>query len=400
MQKLSSKERYLTTFSGKEPDRVPIFLDVGAPRFFSESVKWYTPFEKYKVLLELDCDPIVIIWLPTPVIHRNVKVSTWREKTPDGQTLLGKQFDTPKGALRQVVRETEDWCDFEHGFWVQRTLGGTTREEYSMHVFDDWNISRRIEPWVKSYEDLEKLSYILQKPDDWQLDEWRHDAERAIEFAQKHNLLTMVRRTIVSDASQWFCDIPWFMLQLYDNPQFVEQFLAIFEEIANWQVELALDLKPDVFQHRAWYAGPDFWGGKHFENYILPVINRQADIVHQTDTLHCFLMTEGWGSYIPQLQAVRSDMLWGADPFLSRADLKTIKRELGQTKTIIGGTSSEHHLVGCDEQTTRRAVRDAIEALAQGGRYVLASSSSIWFETEWQLISAMIDEAKKIGRYE
>ncbi len=396
---LSSRERYLTTFGHEEPDRVPIFLDVGSPRCYTRDVKWYTPFERNKVLMELGCDPMVTLWLPSPVVHPDVKITTWREKTDDGKVLLGKQFDTPKGPLRQVVEETEDWCDFEHGFWVQRTLGGTTREEYSMHVFDDWNISRRTEPWIKSPEDLEKLPYILQKPADWQLDEWRHDAQRAMEFAQKHNLLTIVRRTIVTDASQWFCDIPWFMMQLYDNPGFVEEFLTLFEDIADWQTELALAMKPDVFQHRGWYDGPDFWGGKHFEKYILPVVNRQAERVHQAGAKHCYLLTEGWGAYFEQFPSLKSDILWGADPVLSKTDLKTIKDKFGQEKTILGGISCEHHLIGCDEKTTRNATRQAIDALAPGGGFVLAASSSIWHEAKWENINVMIDEAKKVGKY-
>ncbi len=399
MGDISSRERYLITMRHEEPDRVPILLDAASPRFFSRDVKWYTQFERSEVLLSLGCDPMVTIWLPTPTIHPEVKITTWREKTPEGKILLGKQFDTPKGPLRQIIQETKDWSDFEHTFWVQRTLGGSTREEYSMHVFDDWNISRRTEPWVKSEEDLEKLPYILQKPSIWQLDEWRQDTQRGMEFAKKHELLTMVRRTVVTDANQWFCDIPWFMMQLYDNPGFVEEFLRLFEGIADWQTELALDMNPDVFQHRGWYDGPDFWGGKHFNKYVLPVINRQADKAHQAGVKHCYLLTEGWGAYFKQFSSLKTDMLGGADPILAKADLKTIKEKIGKEKTILGGISCEHHLINCDTDVTRKATRQAIESLAPGGGFILAASSSIWHEVEWENLSALIDEAANVGRY-
>lgn len=396
---LSSRERYLTTFRHEEPDRVPVFLDISAPFLSSPKIKWYTQFQRAEVLLAQGCDPMINIWLPTPVPHRDVEIKVAREKTEDGRICLRKEFHTPKGVLRQVVEETEDWCDWQHGFWVQRTLGTGLREDGGMHVFDDWAVSRRTEPWVKERQDLAKLPYILQKPSAWELDEWRHDTQRAMEFARTHGLLTMVRRTIVSDASLWFCDVPWFMLQLYDDPGFVEEFLGIFEEIATWQAELALSLKPDVFQHRGWYDGPDFWGGKHFDRYILPIINRQAEMVHQAGVLHCYLLSEGWGSYLETFGSLKSEILWGADPLLAGTDLKTIKQKLGAHKTILGGVSSEHHLIDCSQETTRQATREAIEALAPGGGFVLASSSSIWPQVRWDNVAAMVDEAHKVGRY-
>lgn len=396
---ISSRERYLITFRHEEPDRVPIFLDAHPPRFFNERVQWLNQFERADVLLSLECDPMIDIWLPTPVPGPDVEIKTWREKKAGGRMYIGKEFHTPKGILRQVVEETGDWCDSAHGFWTLRTLGSVLKENYAMDVFDDWNVSRRTEPWVKGREDLPKLPYILQKPAEWELEEWRHDAQRAMEFARKHDLLTMVRRTIVSDASQWFCDIPWFMMQLYDDPGFVEEFFAIFENVAKWQAELALDLKPDTFQYRGWYDGPEFWGGKHYDKYILPVINREAELVHQAGALHCYLLTEGWGFYLNQFGSLGSDILWGTDPFLAKTSLKTIKEKIGKHKTILGGISSAHHLINCDLEITRQAAREAIETLAPGGGYVFGCSSSIWHESKWEYLDAMIDEAHRVGRY-
>lgn len=396
-QNISSRERYLITLNRQQPDRVPILLDIGPAFYCNHQVRWRNQFERAECLLELGCDPMINIWLPTPVPHPEVTIQTWREPQADGTFLLGKSFDTPKGQLRQVVRETQDWCDWAHTFWVQRTLGTGQREEFGMHVFDDWNISRRTEPWVKSAADLEKLPYILQRPAQWQLDEWRHDAQRAIAFAQQHQLLTMVRRTIVSDANQWFCDIPWFMTQLYDAPEFVQDFLGIFEQVAAWQTELALDLEVDVLQHRGWYDTPDFWGGPHFTQYISPMINRQARLVHQAGKKHCYLQTEGWGGYLEALAQLDTDLLWGADPVQGRADLATIKNRLGRNKAILGGISTEHHLIGCTPAVTRQATRQAIEALSPGGGFILASSSSIWPEASWDCVAALVDEAHKIN---
>ena len=396
---MSSRERYLTAFKHQEPDRVPVFIDMAPPQFPAPGVKFYNQLDRAEVFLGLGCDPMMNIWLPDPVPHPDVDIKVWRETRDDGRTYIGKEFHTPKGVLRQVVEETDDWCDWRHGFWVQRTLGTWQKNDCNVDVFDDWAVSRRTEPWVKGREDLPKLPYVLRKPAQWQLDEWRFDAQRVQEYAAKHDLLTMVRRTIVNDANEWFCDIPWFMIQLYDDPGFIEEFLAIFEEIAAWQLELALELKPDVVQHRGWYDGPDFWGGKHCDKYILPLVNRFADLTHQAECLQCYLLTEGWGLYLDKFNTLKTDILWGADPRLAKTDLRTIKEKVGGDKTILGGISAEQHLINCSLERTRQVTREAIEALAPGGGFVLASSSSISMDTDWENVAVMIDEARNGGRY-
>ena len=395
---LTSRERYLVAFRHEEPDRVPIFLESTPPLLYNQRVHWYTQFERAEVMLDLGCDPMINIWLPDAVVDPEVTIKTWREKRSDG-IYLGKEFHTPKGILREVVEETPDWCDSLHGLWVQRTLGTDMREDYGIHVYDDWAISRRIEPWVKGREDLAKLPYIQQKPVQWQLDEWRHDAERAMEFAQKHDLLTMVRRTITNDATMWFCDIPWFMMQLYDDVEFVQEFLKIFEEVALWQTELALQLKPDVLQHRGWYDGPNFWGGEHFERHVVPFLQKQAQMVHEAGALHCYLLTQGWGSYLDTFQQLKTDILWGADPMQLGVGLAELKQRIGAQQVILGGISSEAHLTRGSEEQTRAATREAIRALAPGGGYVFGSGSGVGGTNRWSNISAMIDEAQKVGQY-
>jgi len=394
---LSSRERYLTTFRHREPDRVPILLDTNALVFFTPQARWYNQFERALVMLDLGCDPIINVWLPTPVVHPDVNVRTWRERGKDGRTYLGKEFQTPAGPLRQVVVETDDWCDYWHGFWIQRTLSCHQRDTYGMDLFDDWNVSRRTEPWVKGRQDLPKLRYVLQKPSGWQLDEWRHDAQRALEFARRHDLLTMARRTIVTEAALWLCDMTWFTMQFHDDPGFVEEFLEIMEPVAHRQAELALEAGVDVVQRRGWYDFPDFWGGR-FERYILPSINDEARRVHQAGKLHCYLLTMGWAAYLDAFQKLETDILWGADPFEGGAPLQTFKARL-RDKTLLGGISGERHLIQGTEPQVREAVRRAVAALAPGGGFVLASSSSVYHETKWENVLAMVDEARRVGRY-
>jgi hypothetical protein len=372
---------------------MPLFLDTRTVSYFAPKVHWLNQFERAECLTGLGCDPMINIWLPTPEPSNEVDIKVLREKK-DGKIFLTKEFHTPAGVLKQTLHETEDWCDYEHVYWVQQTLGSGDRQDFGMHVFDDWNVSRRTEPWVKGREDLEKLKYVLKKPADWKLEEWRHDTQRAIEYAKKHGLLTCVRRTIVSDANQWFCDIPWFMMQLYDDPGFVEEFLAIFEDVARWQAELVLEMKPDLFQRRGWYDIPDFWGGSHYEKYILPSINREADRVHEAGCIHAYLLTEGWGAYLKTFKKLKTDLMWGLDPYMCRADLHEIKKGIGGKKTILGGVSFERDLLMSTPEDAKKAISRVIGEMAPGGGFILAVAGTFENIGKWENVEAMIAAAQ------
>jgi len=395
---MSSRERYMAAFRHEEADRVPIFIDGMPNAFLSEKVRWYNQLERAQVMLELGCDPMINIWLPTAVPSDEVEIRTWREKK-DGKIYLGKEFSTPKGNLRQVVEETPDWVGVGHIYWVQNTLSSGEKVNFGMDVYDDWCISRRTEPWVKGREDLEKLKYILKMPTKWQLDEWRHDTQRAMEYAKKYDLLTCVRRTIVSDASQWFCDIEWFMYQLYDDPEFVEEFLSIFEEIAAWQTQLGLEQSPDIFQRRGWYDTPDFWGGAHFDKHIFTSMNNEAKNVHQVDALYAYLLPEGWGPYLDKFKKLDVDIFWGLDPYRNKATLNEIKQSIGNTKSILGGVSSEEDIIIGTPQNLRESVRHAVETLAPGGGFVLGPSVGLHRDSTWDMLKVFIDEAHEVGSY-
>lgn len=84
-------------------------------------------------------------------------MKTWREMAGAEPPLI-EEYHTPPGVLRQAVRETPDWCSALHTHWVPTTFGVERRNHFNMDLFDDWAVSRRIEPYMieawKKYRDL------------------------------------------------------------------------------------------------------------------------------------------------------------------------------------------------------------------------------------------------------
>lgn len=373
MSAMTSRERMLAALRREKPDHVPFSPYLSMGPFWKEPLLWYNQLERAERMLELDLDPIIEIWMPDATPHADVEVHTRREESGD-DILLTREYRTPAGVLRQVVRETPDWTETRHGPLVPTTLGVELRGEYGVHLCDDWNVSRRLEPWVKGPEDLDKLRYLIRLPEGHLLDRWWADTRRAMEFARKHEVLTVYRRTIVGDAYQWFCDIPWFMTQLYDDPGFVEDFFGIFREWSLAHVDLAMEADVDVMQYRGWYETPPFWSPDALARHILPHLQEECRRVHQGGKLHTYLLPEGQGAFAGVLGEVDTDVLQGVDPrMLHGGDLASLFARFGATKAFWGGVNAEVTLESRDRSAIDAAVRQAIEALGGNGGLVLSA---------------------------
>ena len=346
-------------------------------------------------MLEMGLDPVIDICLPDPRPHRDVEIKTWRD-TGGPEPLLTKEYHTPAGVLRTTVRETEDWCSSSHIYWQPMTLGAEHRTHYNVDLFDDWAVTRRTEPWVKGPEDLEKLKYIIRMPQGYVLDEWRMDTQRAMEFAKKHDILTVARRTIVGDAFQWFCDIQDFLFRLIDQPDFVKEFFGIFQEWALGLASLGLEAGVDVVQRRGWYEIPAYWGPKYFREYLVPLIEEETKLVHEAGKLHCYLLPEGHGAYASILKDMPVDILMGIDPrMLHGGDLRSLFKQLGDNKSFWGGVNGEVTLPSEDPVLIEKEVENAIRALAENGGLVLGAFIFNESVPNEKSILLMIDAWKK-----
>ena len=390
---MSSRERLLAAFRRQPHDRVPFSPYIGQGPWWEPPLYWRDQFERAERLLELRLDPTIDIWLPDPQPHPGVEIRTWRD-TGGPEPLLAKEYHTPAGVLRQVVRESEDWCSPLHGPWVPTTFGIEKRTQYNMDLFDDHAVSRRSEPWIKGEEDLEKLRYLLRLPEGHALDEWRMDAERAREMARKHDVVVQARRTITGDAFMWFCDIADFAIWMIEKPEFVRAFLGIFEEWAEGLTRLALEADVDVVQHRGWYEIPTYWGVDLWRKYIMPFVQRQARMVHQAGKLHSYLLPEGHALLAEPLAELETDVLFALDPRkIHGGDLRSLFGKLGDSKCFWGGVNAEVTVAAGSDEEIEAEVREAVEAL--GGNDGLVISALLFSEVPTARIMQLIEAWRK-----
>lgn len=389
---MSSRERMLATIRRQEHDHVPFSLHVGIGPWLKEPLYWRDQIERAQKQLALGLDPTIDLWIPWPQPSKDVQIKSWREKKGK-EILITKEYHTPAGVLRQVVRETQDWCEWTHGPWTPTCWGDEKRQHFNMDLMDDYNVSRRLEPWVKGPEDLEALKYIIRPPEGIVLDEWRMDAQRLMERAQELDVLTQFRRTIVGDAFQWFCDIPWFLMQLYEDPGFVRDFFKIFQDWSLEVVKLALEVGVDVVQYRGWYEIPNYFG-KTWKEFIYPAIEEHEKLVHSADRYLSYLLPEGQGAYVELLKETEIDILYAIDPrMLHGGDLSSLAAKLAESKTFWGGVNTEVTLISQNPKRIEREVKEAIDALNINNGLVLSAIALL--ETPTESIMHMIDSWKK-----
>ncbi len=392
---MSSRERMLAAIKGTDHDRVPFspYVSQGTMNFWQAPLSWRNQIERAEQMLELEMDPTIDIWFHDPQPYPEVTIKTWRD-TSGPEPLITKEYHTPAGLLRQTVRETSDWYSWRHAGWIPTTFGVEKRDHFGIDLFDDWNVSRRTEPWVKGPEDLEKLKYIIRIPQGHVLDEWCMDAQRAKEIAQKYNVLLVARRTIVGDAFQWFCDIPTFLIWLIEKPGFVTAFFKIFQGWALELTKLALEVGVDVVQRRGWYEIPTYFGVKYWQKYLVPLIDQESELVHQAGKFHSYFLPEGQGVYANTLKDMKCDILQAVDPrMLHGGHLNSLFEQCGSKKAFWGGVNAEVTLLSQDAKQIDKAVKDAIETLDQNNRFIL--SALLFPEIPQKSIMHMIDSWKK-----
>ena len=363
----------------EEPDYVPLSQDFA---FNPVRIPWsrYTShFEHVEYLLSLGTDPWVHIWQLDVRTHPDVKVTDWEENDPDGPyPLMCRAYETPAGPLTMKVRKTLDWAHTTHEMNVCTTLGNALKREPRLELADDYNVSRLKEPVVKGPADLDAFRYIIQPPQEQELAQWREDALIARQFARKHDLPVIYRRTTVADFFLYMCNIEDFLIAMIDQPGFVEEFLAIVKDWALWWLEQALDIGVDIAHYKGFYETPDYFGGHHYARFVAPIIQEFCRITHEAGALACYVLAEGATAQLENLKQLDIDILWHVDPGGAwPEDRQLLKDELGNRIAFWGGINQRKTVIESTPDQVRSDVREAIALLGPGGGYVMQASPGI-----------------------
>ena len=309
---MSSRERILASLYHKEVDYVPLNFNIHPGYRNGPLAKAENQFDVVDVLQQMGTDPTIDIWFPIQVPHPGVKITYWREKNPVGEGFIRcKQYETPAGPLRQVVRETPDWDSPDHMLFSRTTCGDRSARTPDLEMMDDYNVPRSKEVLVKNEQDLDRFEYLFQPLRGQVLEQWRQEALYAKAEARRRNLFLHARRTFCGSAMLWLCEPEDFMCQMVANSDYVKRFLRIIQDWQNWALGVVLDIGVDMVSRFGLYDGPSYWGPRYFQQYLRPLIEEETQIVHQGGALHCHGQSEGLTAYLDILRDMKVDVLMG-----------------------------------------------------------------------------------------
>ena len=378
-----SAERLVAAISCEESDRVPLYLRFFERDYlFNERRPWRSQFERARELLALGLDDVLTVHAPT-ALSPDVEVSIRRERDPsETHPLLVKEYRTPRGVLRQVVRLRPGW---PHGDDIP--------------LFSDYNVPRaRTKRYlVEGPEDVEALSALLERPGGEVLERFLGEAEEVESFAEEHGLLVMGWGPMGGDAAVWLCGVERVVEWSFRRPELVERLLEIVLKWDLWAIEALSRLRGVyVVIHRGWYEF--LWPPRLYERLIAPMHKREAEEAHRRGMRFGYMITKGIAPLLSYIREAGVDLLLGADPVQDRLDLRAVKEELDGRVCVWGGVNSAVTLRQ-SRGVIRRAVCEAIRVLAPGGGFILGAVDAIFKDTPGGGVRALIEAWREACRY-
>jgi hypothetical protein len=315
-------------------------------------------------LMNLGVDAGVTITPPDHTLKR-IEIKAWREDPPDERyPVLHKEYRTPRGTLRQVVRKTEDYGS-------------------DIRLFADHNVppSRSKTYLVESEENLDALEYLLRMPDDDELRGYREDAKASKAFCDAHGIFLSGYLAGVGDPLIWLSGVARSVTASFDDPGFMERYVAIIAKWNRARLALLLEAGADIIVRRGWYESTDFWSPTLFRQYLHGPLKGDIELAHQAGALFTYVMNSGAMPLLDQFNDLGFDIYSNIDPMTPHMDLEAIKKKVGGRITLCGGVNNNQILErGTDEQV-QRAVQDAVEKLGPDG-FILAPGDSILATSE------------------
>lgn len=378
---MNSKERTLAAMNHELPDRVPIQLHGVGPLMdpLHDPALAHTLADR---LLALGADSRVTIGI-APRMHPDVKVRDWYDDVSDpAYRLACREYDTPAGRLRAVMRCTED-CSYEGG----------------VPLASDHNISRGLEFFIKGPDDLPKLAYLFQEPDRDAISQFRRRAAGEKRFAAKRGLPTEGDGGPGGDMAFWLCGPDLFYL-VQDDPCFGRDLLDLLYDVDLKCMEILLDEGVDFVSARGFYETAPLWSPALFDSLFAPRLARKAQIAHQAGAKLSYCSSGDFVPHMDVLLAAEVDAVDCLRPVPGQInDIPLLKERIGRRICLWGGINPERSIENATVAETRRAVAEVILKAAAGGGFILSTGGSIWGRDCHENVVVFLDAARDHEQY-
>lgn len=410
---MTSRERILAALNGTPADHVPLTtwcFGFPAPEHLrwetngAEVPFWYTKrlehihtlpdpweledeFKRAAAWRSVGIDDVLEVsvpWGPAPEVSfcdRSIPVGE-----PGGDErypLLIREYETPSGTLRHVVKKTEPEGE---GWPIQPD---------HVPLFEDLNIPRAVEHVVQSPAQVPAIRHLYTPPDEAQRAWFADRMTRMKAFADEEGFFTQAWTAFGMDAVVWLVGAENAIMMALDAPDAFGQLVDLIGETDYARTELAAaNDAVDMVCLRGWYSSTDLWSPSLFDQYVFPKVKELADLAHRYGKKFAYVMTTGVEKLGPRLADAGTDLLYFVDPVQDGITPETARDLLSERMTLVGGVNALT-LASGDSDKIRSEVRHAMEVLGPTNRFILHPIDAIFPDTPWEGLETMIEAWKE-----
>ena len=190
------------------------------------------------------------------------------------------------------------------------------------------------------------------------------------------------------------------LLDYYDNPRLAHE---LAEMVIDYKVRLmrkAIREGADAVVSGDDYANQHgtVMSPQHFRQFVLPYLKRSIDAAHD-EGVPFIKHTDGniW-AILDDLVQAGIDALDPIEP-AAGMDIGEVKAKYGDRIAVIGNVDCSFVLTRGTVEEVEEAVKETIAKASPGGGHILASSNSIHPAVKPENYKAMVEAARKYGRY-
>jgi hypothetical protein len=355
---MNSKERVLTTFNHRMPDRVPRWCG-SSPEFWNKSKK----------ALNLDDEGLRVRFgddfrrITAPYIDKE-----GREVAP---------FGIERGGVG-------------YGMALSHPLANATIEEMKAYPWPDPNLVELsfLRPQAGTVETRYNAS-LHHPTEDWFNNyailggDWSPFWHDVIDMVGMENLFIRM-----------FTEPDW-AHAIYDHV-FNYYFAVnerIFAEVGD-QIDIFF-IGNDLGSNNGALIGTDLFG-----EYIQPKFKKMADLGHAYKSkvlLHC---CGGFRELMPQMIEAGIDGVHAIQPSCYGMELKGLKKDFGEKLLFNGCIDSQHVVIEGKPDYVKQETRKTLEIMMPGGGFVAGASHDFLLEeTPLDNVLAMFDTVQELGKY-
>jgi len=382
------RERALTAFAGKEPDRVPVW-EIGIDHPTSTEVLgrrplWRNKLKFYELLAEGAREELVyrpieeqieiyeklgldILPVRYPVfpLDSGETDPDWIEKVGDASF----KIDLPGDQWRKLRYNEEADTMTEVDSSIKR--GGLASFRQLVEGLE--------EPFEIRESHLNQLNHALKLSD---------------------GRFMVIGREIDVRLPFDCCWFDLFLKWMITEPELVQRYVEAHLKRTLEKLDLiSLTDVDGVMGGVDWaYRKGTFFSPDHFRRFIFPALERIVERCHRSSLLYIKHTDGNINKIIEELVDTEVDGYQAIEP-RAGMDIGELKRNFGEELTLCGNVDCSHLLSEGTEAEVREVTRETINAAASGGRFTLTSSNTIHKGVKPENYFAMVEEAKRIGKY-